>query len=285
MAFTDVLIDDFEGGSTRNLLGWDWYYFTDVKDDGNSRILNAELLPKGNYTAFRPDTQGYESDFCAKIEYVLGDTQPITLNSWGPDAESYCNFVGIGTDLARPGGITDLRTATGVSFRARSSDSIIIFFELVTSTIYDFGYYRSYFLVTDVWQQYTVEFSNTSLFMFPKNEYTIEEHPLDLDRVQKMNWEVPRCFMSIDGPWWVEDYYCFSDSGCLYIDDVKLIRPATPVTGGCPVPQKTVPFKMTTAGDLLGRRFPSLYPADRASGIYWLKSSQSNPVNVLRGKE
>jgi hypothetical protein len=191
VSFGDVLVDDFEGGTSQNKLGWHWYYFSDVKDGGNSKILNATQQSDGSYSRFSGDTLGYNSSLCGKLEFSLGDSSPMVNFSkvW-----TYSNFAGVGTDVARPGFTTDLSGALGIRFMARADDSLALCCELVTSTIYDNGYYHGFFHITSEWKQYTVIFADTGEFVQPRHaqgEGSIwpEIRTLDLSKAQKINWK------------------------------------------------------------------------------------------------
>ena len=284
IGFADELIDDFGTGGAKNKRNYDWYYFSDVKDGGNSNILNAEELPNGSYSNFKPVKEGSDSGYCAKLEYVLGDILP-TVNS-DYDITEHCNFVAIGTDIARPGGITDIGPAYGISFRARSLDSIVVFFELVTSNIYDYGYYRAYFWITDTWQTFKVDFNNPDQFMIPQNvSYDINTHPLMLSKVQKINWQVAKCFtgidlypyLKLDAPYY--DYQSPSDSGCLYLDDIILLDSTTVAVNYIPIlhPKRTCPI--VVPGDLLGRRVSVSGFTKIASGMYVKPDLNNSNIN------
>jgi hypothetical protein len=191
VSFGDVLVDDFEGGTSQNKLGWHWYYFSDVKDHGNSKIFNATEQPDGSYSRFSGDTLGYNSSLSGKLEFALGDTEPTVNDSkvW-----TYSNFAGMGTDLARPGQTTDLSGALGIRFMAKADDSVALCCELVTSTIYDNGYYHGFFHITNEWKQYTVIFIDTGEFVQPRHaegpgSIWPEIRPLDLSKAQKINWK------------------------------------------------------------------------------------------------
>ncbi len=269
ITYADELLDDFERGESKNLRNGYWYYFTDVKDGGNSEILNAEMLSLGNYTAPKPVKEGSDSGYCLKLEYMLGDIMP-SVEQEIPGKTKHCNFTGVGTDLARPGSVTDIRPAYGVSFRARSHDSIIVFFELVTSNIYDYGYYRKYFWVTDSWQTFSIDFNDTNQFMFPDNSYDPEDHQLLLTKIQKMNWQVTACFYCINS--WnlseeVDEYY-HGGSGFLYLDDIIILDSSK--VGSNKYTQmrlKKEPDISIEIGDLLGRRVVS-ESFKMAPGIY-----------------
>lgn len=282
----DELLDDFEQGKTQNNWGGSWFYFSDVKDSGNSEILNATLLNNGNYSLFIPDTGGCKSGNCAKMEFILGDKAPHTnIGNGGPTT----NYVGIGTDLKPKSGTADIHTAKGITFKARATHDMVIFVELVTSTIYDYAYYRTYFYVNTFWSEFSVDFFDTTVF-FPQrfcsssmNDEFLNNHPLDLSKVIKIIWQVPGdndsryCFgehpQSLSESW-----YYNPKSNSLYIDDIcitgitstSINKPVYSITHSKNVPQFT-----TSYGDLLGRRvtFDDIFK--RGTGMYILTSETS----------
>ncbi len=274
ISFADELIDDFERGESKNLRGGYWYYFSDVKDGGNSEILNAEMLSLGNYSAPKPVKEGSDSGYCIKLEYQLGDEKPKIEY----DETEHCNFTAIGTDIAKPGSISDINHAYGISFRARSEDSVVVFFELVTSNIYDYGYYRKYFWITDSWQTYRVDFNDTNQFMLPDNfAYNPEDHQLMLTKVQKMNWQVAACFLDIES-WNLSGdirEYNQARNGAIYLDDIILLDSST-VGTAVPVNRRLriEPDRSKVIEDLLGRKVFS-ESLRIAPGIYLTSDKKS----------
>jgi hypothetical protein len=280
----DALIDDFEDANGSNKLGWSWYFFSDVKDGGNSRICNAQRLPNGSYAAFKPDTPGYNSGWCARLKFALGDTAPVSDTNY-PSMYTYDNFAALGTDMAGPGMVTNVEPAIGVSFWARSTAPIIVFFELVTSTIYDYFYYRSYFIVSEPWQKYSVLFHDSSAFQPPRltGESKPRKNPLNLTKVQKMNWHVSRCnYLELpeaaDG--------ISNDTGDLYIDDIRILG-VDSLPGKNPVhifkyaiPLAPAASRHWIFGDLLGRSLPCEDLRGAAPGFYFWRSPQTLTIQV-----
>jgi hypothetical protein len=207
--FSDELIDDFERGITQNYRNLDWYYFSDVKDGGNSVIMNTEQLSNGSYSKFFPGEDKTTNKKCAVVKYLIGYKQPIN------GSDIYSNFVGIGTDLASPGHIVDISSASGFSFQARSEMRTQLSFEIVTGNIYNYNYYCKYFEVEKTWKTFTVLFTDKSLE--PRNFNWNDHVILDLSKVQKINWifQIGSCSDS--------NGYKGSDSGTVYIDNVKLL--------------------------------------------------------------
>lgn len=275
LSFADELIDDFERGESRNLRGGSWFYFSDVKDGGDSEILNTEMLSLGNYSAPKPVKGGSDSGYCLKLEYVLGDRMPEVFDEFFGGTE-HCPFTGLGTDIARNGSVADISSAYGISFKARSSDSIIVFFELVTANIYDYGYYRAYFWVTSEWQTFRVDFNDTAQFKLPEwDAYIYSGIPLMLSKAQKMNWQVASCFkdISYETTFYDLEGYSTSDSGSLYLDDILLLDSST-VKINCVQlrPDNRRLYTSDIAGDLLGRRMKSLNILDQVSGVYIIEN-------------
>jgi hypothetical protein len=255
LLYADQLLDDFEHEGTKNLRNGVWYYFSDAKDEGNSKILNAENLPNGSYSAFEPVKEGADSGYCAKLDYVLGNVEPEVEAG----STNHCNFTALGTDIARQGGFVDIRPAYGVSFKARSRDSILIFVELVTSNIYDYAYYRAYFWVTKTWKTFSIDFNDSNQFRRP--DYYTEvsssiDYPLMLSKVQKINWQVPRCFQGFaTRPLEVSKYcHCHSDTGSFFLDDIILLDSTTVAVKYQPAIVKKRVQSEYMSSDLLGRR-------------------------------
>jgi hypothetical protein len=207
ICFSDELIDDFERGITQNYRNLDWYYFSDVKDGGNSVIMNTVQLSNGSYSKFFPGEDKTTNKKCAVVKYLIGHKKPSNGNN------IYNNFVGIGTDMASPGHIVDLSSASGFSFQARSEMRTQLSFEIVTGNIYDYNYYCKYFEIEKTWNTFTVLFNDKSLEQRNSNDYAI----LDLSKVQKINW-----IFQI-GSYDDNNEYGNSDNGTVYIDDVKLL--------------------------------------------------------------
>lgn len=275
LSFADELIDDFERGESKNLLGGYWYYFSDVKDGGNSEILNAEMLSQGNYSSPKPVKEESDSGYCLELKYVLGDQMPVVIDEFHGETE-HCCFTGMGTDIARQGSVTDISCAYGISFKARSNDSIIVVFELVTANIYDYGYYRAYFWVTNNWQTFKVDFNDTTQFKVPDlDAYMVSGNPLILSKVQKMNWQVASCFngISYKTTFYELESYSASSSGSLYLDDILLLDSST-VKINCVKIRPDNPWlnKSGIGGDLLGRKMKSLNIIDQVSGVYIIKN-------------
>ena len=211
----DVLLDDFEDGNCANALGWPWFYFSDVNDGGNSKILNAEQKSDGSYEKFRPDTTGYRSTFCGKIWFDLGDTAPAN----DPDGNAYFNFAGIGTDMTAPGCTNDLHEADGMRFLVRGTEGVTICCELITNNIHDNGYYRRYFELSGAWDSCTAFFDE---FRQPYDNCWPKEAPLDLTEIRKITWKL---FADIEGRdvGYDGDGSRSQDSGFFAIDEVYLM--------------------------------------------------------------
>lgn len=252
ISFADELIDDFENGGTKNKRNHDWYYFSDVKDDGNSIIYNAQELPNGSYSAFTPVIEGFDSGYCAKLSYLLGDTTPDYPTMEG-HREKNLNFVGIGTDIARPGDIADISSATGISFKAKSNDTLSSFvFEIVTSDIYDYGYYCLHIDITKEWKTYAINFEDLGLPGTWANEVD-----LNLSKVTKFNWKMMG---------WRE---FTSDSCNLYLDDIVLLGMNPPVAIKYNLKNNIEKNRSADIiGNLMGRKLGVSDFSNKASGIY-----------------
>jgi hypothetical protein len=280
MPCADELIDDFERGESKNLRGGYWYYFSDVKDGGNSEILNAEMLSLGNYSAPRPVKEGSDSGYCLELKYVLGDQMPEVLEEKLGVTE-HCSFTGLGTDIARNGGVADISSAYGIRFKAHCRDSIIIIFELVTANIYDYKYYRAYFRVTSEWQIFQVNFNDSEQFNVPDWHGRYDHVPLMLSKVQKMNWHVASCFNNISSNSTIDLHgYSTSDSGSFYLDDIWLLDSSTVnINHTRPRPDNWL-HSSVVAGDLMGRRIKNLNILDQISGIYIIKNRKLLKLNT-----
>jgi hypothetical protein len=245
ISYADELIDDFESGGNINRFNQCWYYFSDVKSRGTSCILNSEVLPNGSYSSLVPVREGPDSGYCAKLEYLLGDTLDVR--------ESY-NFIGIGTDIARAGGIADISSAYGVSFRARSINPAVIIFEIVTSNIYDDGYFCDDYLdITNEWKTFTIYFDKLQQPLWARMKAD-----LLLSKVQKMNWKVAS----------YSEYEENAENGCIYLDDVVLLGTTTVSVNYALKHEIKRNGAVNIAGNLLGRQVSVSEHFNRASGIY-----------------
>jgi hypothetical protein len=253
--FADELIDDFECGVNKNRFDHYWYYFSDVKDGGKSLILNAEILSNGSYSSLEPVKEGQDSGYCVKLEYLLGDTFK--------DKESY-NFTGIGTDIAREGGTADIQPAYGVSFKARGTCQTSFIFELVTSNIYDNGYFCSEICdITNEWKTFTINFDVLEQPPWAK------ETDLLLSKVQKMNWKVTR----------YRGEHQYLKDGCIYLDDIVLLNNAAGTRKLTLKQEIKNTGNMNIMGDLLGRRIKIFDHANQASGIYVMPNRKNLNLN------
>jgi hypothetical protein len=171
------LLDDFKDGDRKNERDLEWFEFVDTVDGGNSEILDFT-------TSFKDS----DSNRYARFSFILGDK----LASGDKDYVS--NYVGIGTDIASPEErVKDLTGAVGVRFRARSNDSLVIFFEVVTSSVDDNLYHRSYFIIDSCWRTFTVDFNDTTTFRIPFDLLYYGDSiatPLDYRNIRKFNWQI-----------------------------------------------------------------------------------------------
>lgn len=208
------LLDDFKDGNRKNERDLEWFEFVDTVNGGNSEILD--------FTTGFIDLDGNRY---ARFSFILGDK----FSSGDKDYVS--NYVGIGTDIASPEElVTDLTGSMGVRFRARSNDSLVIFFEVVTSSVDDNLYHRSYFNIDSCWKTFTVDFNETTNFRIPFDLSSYNDSiatPLDYRNIRKFNWQIADLrWLSISNDLpeeieWVGS--CAGDTCVLCIDDVCIL--------------------------------------------------------------
>jgi|GEM_PF-3022536 len=219
IVFTSIsansLLEDFEDGNAKNSLGQEWFYFSDVKDKGNSKILNSVLLPDGSYEKFSPGTPGFSSGYCGRVDFILGDTSPELHNCT-------VNFIGIGTDIAVPGHTFDMRNSRGISFYARGTSGLTLSCEFVTSNVLHYSYPRVYVELSKDWQCYTVHFSDSGLST-ENSLYLYNE--IDLTKIQKITWKV---FDNVTG--FNDSESAIQQSGFYEIDNLFIIDDNTGIS-------------------------------------------------------
>jgi hypothetical protein len=262
MCISDELIDDFERGIAQNYRNLYWYYFSDVKDGGNSVIKDVDILPNGSYSEPLLVLDSIKGSLCAVIRYVIGDSIPIN-----GDYE-YDPFVGIGTDLAKPGNTVDISSCYGVSFEAKvnAKQSKNVVFELVTSNIYDYCYRQQEFVVSADWQTFFVEFNDSTNFRAPGYANGRQmRYPLVLSKVQKMNWRIME-----------------TDSGSLYIDNIKLLNHSVVATKML----NFTPYKkcdqIEMFSDLIGRNISSFIKVRRTTDNIIVERDASGSKKIIR---
>ena len=202
--FSDILVADCENGTERNNLGWQWYYFSDAPDSGNSIIHGAEHFGGGRYSAVVCDSPGYNSNYCAKIAFTFGaKMKKIGYNLYP--------FVGMGMDVARPGTVVDLLGMDSISFWARGSQDLTVYFEFVSKDI-DSGSWAYWGYPVEVnpeWTRYSISLMD---FWQPgwANDNMFRTVDQSFPAVQKLNWQARK-----------EENPAI-DSGYVEIDDVYL---------------------------------------------------------------
>lgn len=198
----ETLLSDLETEGKQNNLGYDWYYFSDVNDSGNSVIRNVQYLGDGVYEDFAPSDQGYQSEQCARIDFILGDQVP---HRYGVEFFDGA-FVGMGMDIAEPGMTVDISGVEEITFYARATKEYECFMEIATGDIDNFKYLRKYFWVSDQWQKISVRLDD--LDYFGGDDWLDKNASLSV--AQKINWQV-----FSDARW-------VPDSGFLEIDQVSI---------------------------------------------------------------
>ena len=175
-----LLLDDFSGRDTINKLGWSWYYYSDDKDGGNSQIIGAERKPEGGYSGIIYDTVGNSSDYCGRLEFLLGEPDSVFFND---------PFTGMGTDIAVSGSSVDLNGMTAVIFKARSDPPLHVCFELESAAIHNFAYHTSLISTDTAWNEYTVAIDNLEQPDWIDRD---EEFPINevIDSIRKINWKI-----------------------------------------------------------------------------------------------
>ena len=182
--FADALVDDFEGGINQNKFGYDWYFFNDAIDGGNSSIPGVAINATGSYTVTPTAGVGYQGSAGIVLPYLLGSEQwaallpHIILSVWGPM-------------LCATGKTIDLTGATSITFWLKSKNAISLDFQLVdTVDIADYGYY--YVTVTipaGTWTQFVLPL-RTGLGGFAQYSWAVKKVPFTLNNISKLQWQI-----------------------------------------------------------------------------------------------
>jgi hypothetical protein len=180
--FADALVDDFEGGINQNKFGYDWYFFNDSKDGGNSSIPGVTQDASGNYIVAPAAGAGYNSTAGLVLPYVLGPTA----------AGAPPSYIGMGTMLCNNGQVIDLTGATSITFWLKSQYAISLDFQLVdTVDITDFGYYyKTCTIPAGVWTQFVIPLTSGGSGGLAQYSWTTKKVPFTLKNISKLQWQI-----------------------------------------------------------------------------------------------
>lgn len=226
-----TLVDDCEGGSNQNKMGYYWYYYDDTKDGGNSTI-DAPKDGSGSYV-FTPAAAEGHPGAAAKISYTFGDTMP--HNATG---DSWANMVGMGTMFCKDGSTIDATGATGITFWAKADPEINVNVEIATSTVTDFNYHFMNFNLTSEWTQYTISFTDKSFKQDPT--WGSGKKPgitFDVKEMQKIQWKISDPGTGGAGTVWIDNiviqgaYVAQEDFCQTCVGAPSILTPSCKVTG------------------------------------------------------
>jgi hypothetical protein len=200
---TRTVLDDFEGGTNQNRLGYWWYFYDDSANYGgpNSRITNASKNAELIYTAQPISSEGRNGSACLRMDYQIGPNKVSCGVGCG-----YA-FVGAGTMLADNGKTYDLARASRITFWAKASPSRMVNIKIATSDVTDFGFYAALLAVGPEWQHYTVSLVPGTGINQPSWAKKVD---FDTKNVTKIEWELhtdqfPEAALPVVGTLWLDE--------------------------------------------------------------------------------
>jgi hypothetical protein len=272
----DLKLSDFETETKQNCLGWDWYYYSDVKDGGNSQIFNSTMKPDYSYEDFKSADSGYNSNKCGRIIYKHGNYRPCGLEN------NYWPFVGIGTDITKPSTETSLQNLQNIRFSAKCSkqktrilvDIMFSYAPINGDNILQTGYFQYMVLVDTAWNIYSVPVQEMNERMM-----TCEmDHHLTIDQCLQHAMKIE---------WYIEKPFSLPADTCiLSIDDVYLIGidslPRNTIVNTIVPIAKFIVNQAETGHtyryDLLGKCMANAMPMN-IPGLFILKSNKILQIN------
>ncbi|MFW5813755.1 MAG: T9SS type A sorting domain-containing protein [Fibrobacterota bacterium] len=205
-AFSNAaVLDDLEHGTSKNLFGGPWLAYADRDDDGNSTIVNGELVPGTiNYYSVMP-TQGQGNPAGTfgsgmVMEFEFGDREP------GRGGISWGQTVGIRTDLSYiENGARDISGATHVTFYAKASKRMSVRFMVPITTVEDFAYHQTTVTIDTVWTQEVIQLNGLD-----QPGWGVSRS-FDPALVQSFQWEI------------TVDNNASLEEGKLWLDDIEIV--------------------------------------------------------------
>jgi len=258
----DLIVDDCNGNSNQNKLGYFWYFFDDHLDSGNSSIPGVTKDAIGSYVVKPTDGAGYEKGGIV-LPYSLGPTM-------GGIPPSY-NYVGMGTMLCGNGQSLDLTGATAISFWLKCDKAISIDFQLIDNvSITDFAYYYvTCTILAGTWTQFVIPLAQGGLGGLSQYSWTTK--PLvtlskSIKTISRLQWQI-----SLTG-------VGANKSGTVTIDDIIIKNGNSNISDECltcvGAPGKK-PFPAALLSDM------DTFPYERnARGYYWYSYSDGAGRNV-----
>lgn len=205
-AFSNAaVLDDLEHGTSINLFRGPWLAYADRDDNGNSTIINGELVPGtiNFYTVTPTQGQGNPAGTSGNgmvMEFQFGDREP------GRGSSSWGQTVGIRTDLSYiEDGARDISGATHVTFYAKASKRMSVRFMVPITTVDDFAYHQTTVTVDTVWAQEVIQLNGLVQPSWGARRV------FDPALVQRLQWEI------------TVDNNSSLEGGKLWLDDIEIV--------------------------------------------------------------
>lgn len=196
------LLSDFESGAGMNALSGYWYHFSDVNNEGNSKITTYDSV-----TGFWDATSVGEgfggSTYSGALGFVFGDKRPTCGATCTFDPE-----VTLATDLRNGDTVANLTGATHVTFAAKANTPLKVSFLAVLHSIKDHAHWRQVVDVGTEWKEFSIALQASATFSQPTWGLRV---PFDASQVTHFHWLVTKGLNST----------LLSDT--LLIDDVKVV--------------------------------------------------------------
>lgn len=175
------LLSDFESGAGQNSLSGFWFYFTDIGNEGNSRITTADTVT--GYWDSTSVGEGFGgSTFSGRMGFQFGDKRPTCGATCTFDPE-----VTLATDLRSGDSVQNLTGATHVNFAAKAKTPVKVTFLVLTAGIKDFSHYRQVIDIGTEWKEYSVVLKSSPTFAQPSWGVRV---PFDPSQVTHFHWQV-----------------------------------------------------------------------------------------------
>lgn len=202
------LLSDFESGAGQNALSGFWFYFTDIGNEGNSKITTADSI-SGYWDATSVGEGFGGSTYSGRMGFQFGDKRPTCGLTCTFDPE-----VTLATDLRSGDSVQNLTGATHVNFAAKAQTPVKVTFLVLTAGIKDFSHYRQVIDIGTEWKEYSVVLKASPTFSQPSWGLRV---PFDPSQVTHFHWQVSQGL----------NKGMASDS--LLIDDIKIIGWEPPI--------------------------------------------------------
>lgn len=202
-AATDsILIGTCEYGTSRNEVGADWYWYTDRKYGGISKILNEEA-------SYDSATNSYNSFVPTKNEGNIYGTRGYGAHATFDlkNSNGYNVFGGVGLELCAPGSVCNLYGLDSIQFWAKAErDSLAMSLAVMflTESVEDYAYHQCFVDLTREWKKYTVAVRDLS------QDSWGEEVLFDPAKMQRISFHITgQCTVKL----WVDDVVMYRNTG------------------------------------------------------------------------